>query len=107
MDIKSYVKDAAKTITKKEHSQEVSPGHGRRYEPAVGLKKHNERIHKESKIADSKNLPFSFRKPQKPVGSSVGLECPNCGNYIVVNTKTVAVICSSCKKLFKIEKPEN
>jgi hypothetical protein len=104
MSINNYIKDISKGLSKKDHSQELSPGHGRRYEPSVGLKKHNERIHKESKIADSKNLPFSFRKPLKVVGRSVGIECPHCGNYIGANTNTVAIICNSCNKFFKIDK---
>lgn len=103
MSLDNYIKDVSKHITKKEYSQEVSPGQGRRYEPPGGTRKHNERIHKESKISDNKNLPFSFRKPPKSLGRPTGIECPSCGKCISLNTTTVAVICSGCNKFFKVE----
>ena len=82
--------------------QEVSPGSKRRWEPEGGISKHNERIHKESKQADNKNLPFSFRKPNKPLGRSMEVVCPYCSKICSINDKTTAVICGSCKKFFKI-----
>lgn len=75
-----------------------SVGSDRRYEPAGGLQKHNERIHRESKRADSKNLPFTFRKPPKPMGQTAYLKCDNCGNLSVGTTATVGVICKECGK---------
>lgn len=81
--------------------QALSPGSKRRYDPEVGIKKHNERIHRESKIADSKNLPFTFSKPLKSPGKKFSIECA-CGNVLNINTNTVAIICSRCNKLLKI-----
>lgn len=79
---------------------ELRPGATpRRWEPECGIKKHNERIHKESKFADNnKNLPFTFRKPPKPVSRNVTLVCDNCGAYISGTKATVGVICKSCNK---------
>ena len=76
---------------------ELSPGTvGRRYIPECGLKKHRERIHKESKFADDhKNLPFKFSKPKKYSRREVKI-CCNCGSYVNVNVNTVGVICRSC-----------
>ena len=98
-----YIKDITKGVVKKNYSQELPAGADRRYEPEIGIRKHNERIHKESKLAEAKNLPFNFRKPPKPLGRSVGIECPYCERYIGSNTNTVAIICSGCGKFFKVE----
>jgi hypothetical protein len=78
---------------------ELSPGSTpRRYVPEKGLRKHNERIHRESKYADSnKNLPFSFRKPRKSGRQSL-FECPLCGYILSSSVNTVGFICSGCKK---------
>ena len=84
--------------------QRLSPGRGRRWEPEIGVKKHNEKIHKESKAAEDKNLPFSFRKPKKPLGSSSIVFCPHCDRFISISSVTAAVICSGCGKFFKIDK---
>lgn len=79
---------------------ELRPGAtGRRWEPEGGVNKLNNRIHKESKFADShKNLPFSFSKPIKPKGRPLLVECDNCGNITYVTTATVGIICSHCNK---------
>ena len=79
---------------------ELRPGATpRRWEPEGGVKKLNERIHKESRFADThKNLPFSFRKPPKAVGRNTVLVCNNCGAYISGTSATVGVICRSCNK---------
>ena len=80
-------------------NQELSPGSTpRRYEPTGGVNKHNARIHKESKVADSKNLEFTFRKPHKPKGGSTYVQCNNCGYIISATTVTVGMICPECKK---------
>jgi len=71
----------------------------RRWEPDGGVRKLNERIHRESKYSDThKNLPFSFRKPPKALGRNTVLVCDNCGAYISGNSSTVGVICRSCNK---------
>lgn len=80
-------------------NQELSPGATpRRYEPPGGIKKHNARIHKESKIADSKNLEFTFRKPPKPKGRTTYVKCDNCGYITSATTATAGIICPECKK---------
>lgn len=78
---------------------ELRPGATpRRWEPEGGVQKHNERIHRESKLSDNKNLPFSFRKPPKPIGRTALLVCDNCGAYVSGTKATVGVICRECKK---------
>ena len=80
-------------------NQELSPGATpRRYEPAGGLKKHRERIHRESKQIDGKNLDFTFGKPYKPRGRPTILACDNCGYVLSGTTATAGVICPECKK---------
>lgn len=85
-------------------SKELSPGStGRRYEPASGVKKHNERIHKESKyMDDNKKLPFTFSKPKKSQKTKL-VKCKNCGDIKRVNKNTVGVICESCKQYSGVE----
>lgn len=74
-----------------------SVGAPRRYEPAGGVQKHNERIHRESSYADShKNLEFTFRKPPKPKGSSAVVQCDNCGYVTSGTTATVGIVCPEC-----------
>jgi len=80
-------------------NQELSPGStSRRYEPKGGVNKHNARIHRESKISDSKNLEFTFRKPPKPMGGNMYVQCDNCGYVTSATTVTVGIICPECKK---------
>lgn len=97
---KQFIKDVSKAIKSTPIKQELPPGTTpRRYEPEIGVHKHNERIHRESKYADShKNLPFSFRKPPKPMGRNTYIQCNNCGNISLGSTATVGIICSSCNK---------
>lgn len=93
-----FQKDVARSLNNLSIG-ELSPGStDRRYEPACGLKKHRERIHKESKFADDyKNLPFTFSKPKKNPRRTYKI-CNNCGSVIYVNVNTVGIICSSCKQ---------
>lgn len=83
---------------------ELRPGATpRRYEPNCGIKKHNERIHKESKNFDvNSNLPFTFRKPQKAISRNTVLVCDNCGAYISGTKATVSIICGSCNKFSSV-----
>lgn len=93
-------RDITKALERKE---KASPGSlGRRYEPPGGLEKHRERIHRESKEADKKNLPFTFRKPYKPLGRSTLVKCDNCGALKRGTSRTVGIICSSCKKFSSV-----
>ena len=85
-------------------SKELSPGAtGRRYTPESGVRKHNERIHKESKWADdNKNLPFTFSKPKKAQRQKL-VKCKNCGALKYVNKATVGIICNDCKEYSGVE----
>jgi rubrerythrin len=101
-----FFKDIAKGVKKTPLNQVLSPGvTPRRYEPAIGEKKHRERIHKESKIADNKNLPFNFSKPKK-AGRQNYFQCVNCGYTFSASINTVGVVCNECKK-FSICKEVN
>lgn len=94
-----FIKDISKAVKKTPVNQELPAGATpRRWEPECGVQKHNERIHKESKIAEQKNLPFSFRKPPKPMGRSMAVRCDNCGHITYGTTATVGMICASCGK---------
>ena len=95
-----FVKDLKKGVAQSPSlNQILDPGTPRRYEPSSGIKKHRERIHKESRVADEyKNLPFKFRKPPKPKGSMAYLKCNNCGHVTIATTVTVGIICNNCKK---------
>lgn len=103
-----FIKDLSKGLSKNTINQELSPGSTpRRYEPASGVAKHNARIHKESKYADThKNLPFSFRKPPKPIGRNAYVQCDNCGKVFPASTATVGVICKSCGKFSTVTEVE-
>ena len=78
---------------------ELDPGMTkRRFEPEGGIRRHNERIHHESRFVDHhKNLPFTFSKPAG-VKKSKAVECTNCGYTTSVSKNTVGIICPACKK---------
>lgn len=101
---KQYFKDLAKSVNKEPIKQVLEPGvTPRRYDPVAGVKKHNERIHKESRYVDEhKKLPFSFRKPSKPIGKTTYIMCSNCGNVSIGTTATVGIICKSCGKFSSV-----
>jgi hypothetical protein len=70
----------------------------RRWEPEEGIRKHNEKIHRESKYVDEhKNLPFKFSKPKKPKRTCY-VECVECGSIYCVPINTVGVVCKQCDK---------
>lgn len=77
----------------------------RRYLPEIGERKFREKIHRESEIADQKNLPFTFSKP-KHSGKQTLFGCNEneCGHVFFASKNTVMIICSKCKKLSKVEK---
>ncbi len=77
---------------------ELSPGiTKRRWEPEGGINKHNEKIHRESKYADShKSLPFKFSRPPKSKRQMV-VECIECGYVTSASVNTVGMICNECK----------
>lgn len=75
---------------------------GRRWIPEGGLAKHREKIHRESKLADRKNLPYTISKPPTRK-KMVWFECNECGHQFSSPKNTCMVICSNCKKLTKCE----
>ena len=94
-----FNRDVAKHVKQTPLNQELAPGTTpRRYEPVGGINKHNARIHRESKISDSKNLDFNFRKAPKPLGRPAAVECDNCGFIIGGTTATAGIICPECKQ---------
>ncbi len=101
---KQYNDDIAKYVKNTEINQSLAPGATpRRYEPNGGVQKHRERIHKESRYADEhKKLPFTFRKPPKPVGRNTVVACDNCGNITSGTTATVGIVCRACGKFSKV-----
>ena len=102
------LKDIVKGIKQEPINQTLPAGSTpRRYEPEVGVRRHNERIHRESKYADEfKNLPFKFSKPPKPRGTSTYIVCDSCG-YITNGTSvTVGIICPECKKFSTVSEVE-
>ena len=78
---------------------ELSPGTTkRRWEPEGGTKKHNERIHRESRYVDEhRNLPFSFSKPIKSKQQKT-VKCNGCAAYYIVNITTIGLVCSAWHK---------
>lgn len=93
-----FIRDVTKAVKETKLNQVLEPGATpRRYVPAQGLRKHNERIHEESKLSDNKNLPFTFSKPRKS-GRSSYFTCDNCGYTFSAATNTVGVVCNECKK---------
>jgi len=79
------------------------PGADRRWEPEGGVRKHNERIHRESKEVDRySNLPFTLSKPQKPK-KHIDVVCDACGYCVRVPKNTVGMICLSCKKYSSVK----
>ncbi|MBV5346643.1 hypothetical protein JZU46_00200 [bacterium] len=104
----TFIKDLNKVFNKNTISTELSPGSPRRYEPEQGVRKHNERIHSESRHADHyKNLPFTFSNVAKPKSSTVKF-CANCGVATYVHKNAVGIICSACNKYSKLlEEPIN
>jgi hypothetical protein len=93
-----FVKDVTKAVQQTKLNQVLDPGSTpRRYTPSSGERAHRERIHRESKIADSKNLPFTFSKP-KTSGRSSYFSCNNCGYIFRSSVNTVGAVCNECKK---------
>jgi len=76
----------------------------RRWLPDEGERKLREKIHRESKLDDRKNLPFTFSKPKR--GGKQSLFKCECGHGFLASKNTVMVICSKCKELSKVEKME-
>ena len=74
----------------------------RRYEPPEGIKKHNEKIRRESKVADQKNLPFTLSRPPKRKCHDT-FKCTGCDHLMFLPRNSVMVVCSECNKLKKVE----
>ena len=72
-------------------------------EQEIGSKKYREMIHKSSKEADKKNLPFTFLPKRKLKGGHrVVYECPECGNDMGGSNYTYMIVCSKCNKLVRV-----
>lgn len=100
-----YLNDLQKAIKNQSSvSSELAPGvTPRRYVPNGGERKHRERIHRESAMADSAgNLPFSFHKPYKPKRQKM-VRCCECGFITYANINTVGMICRECSKFVSVE----
>ena len=72
-------------------------------EQQMGPRQYREMIHRGSKEADQKNLPFTF--PKKSLikgGKTVWYICDSCGKSLAGSKKTYIIICSSCKKLIYV-----
>ena len=96
---KQRIKDLHRSIKDEPVKQVLEPGStGRRYEPIGGVRKHNESIHRESKIADDwKNLPFKFSKPRK-AGRQMWASCVVCSHVIRCGVNTIMMACPECNK---------
>jgi hypothetical protein len=83
---------------------ELSPGATkRRWEPEGGVRRHNEKIHRESRYANEhKNLPFKFSKPPKSK-RQMTVECVECGYMTHVSVNTVGMICNECKAYVSVK----
>jgi len=71
-------------------------------EQDIGPKKYREMIHKSSKDADNKNLPFTFTKNKSIKASNRFYACPECGADMIGTKHTVMFVCPGCKKLIKL-----
>jgi len=70
-----------------------------------GTKKYRERIHRESKYADThKNLPFKFSKPTKERPRNTCVVCEGCEKNLYVTETTIVVVCGQCKHVTKVKK---
>jgi hypothetical protein len=99
MNYDKLQRDVSKALAKEPLKQVLPPGTPRRWEPEGGVQRHNERIHRESKYADThKDLPFTFRKPPKAKGRNTYVQCDNCGYITSGSTATVGMICPECNK---------
>lgn len=94
----AFKQDLQKHLNKQTINTELDAGStNRRYEPVGGLKKHNDKIHKESEYADKyKDLPFEFSKPKKQ-RRQAAKACSNCGDISYVSENCVGKICNKCK----------
>ena len=103
-----FIKDISKGAMKDSFKQLLEPGvTPRRYEPEGGVNKLRERIHRESKQVDShSNLPFSFRKPLKPMGRNAYVMCDKCSHVIYASSITVGMICRSCGEYSSVTEVE-
>ncbi len=84
---------------------ELSPGSTpRRWIPEGGERKHRERIHRESKIADDhKNLPFQFSKPPM-TKKQTWFKCAECSREFSASVNTIMYACPDCKKATRVER---
>jgi len=69
-------------------------------------KAHREKIHRESKVADSKDLSFTFSKPKKQKPNRDAYQCGRCERIIPIDaSRTHAIVCR-CGNFMIINKDE-
>jgi len=111
-DVQRLAKATVENIPAHESHAVLSPGAVRRESPLeqdMGTAKYRKMIHDHNK--KNKDLhdkfPFSF-EPKRKIRShlNVGLECPECGAFLLGSEQTYLVICSECKELVKPHNPE-
>ena len=78
---------------------------GRRWVPEGGLQRYRDKIHRESKIADQKGLPYTISKPDKPKKHDY-FSCAECGRKFSAPKNTIMCVCPDCKKVTKVERVE-
>ena len=83
-------------------SKEASPNREAPNKHVKGNKKYKEMVSKGSKMADMKNLPFSFSKPKTSEKLGKICMCPKCEHISNVSKNTIMIVCSSCKSLYKV-----
>jgi hypothetical protein len=102
-----FAKDIKKALSKEKIGSDLEAGTTpRRYEPAQGVQKHNERIHKESKTIDQKGMPFTFSKPSKTIKRQAKKVCTNCDHEVFVAPNCIGMICSNCKTYASVKEVE-
>jgi len=67
-----------------------------------GDRAYREMIARGEREAASKNLPFNFSKPPKPLGRCVSVWCPTCGTTASVTKTTIMVGCPKCNVLYDV-----
>jgi hypothetical protein len=92
----AFKKDLNKFVANSTASTELPAGSPRRYEPEMGISKHNEKIHREnSHSTRHQNLPFTFSKPVKNKPTIVKV-CSSCDSPVYVHKNCVGIVCRTC-----------
>ena len=73
---------------------------------AVKTQKDRERIHKDSKRTNMKNLPFTFSKPQRAKSKPDIYICENCGREANINKRHCVLIACPCGHINYLDRKE-